>query len=120
MKKSPLTQAVGEYTRRVVSEDGKNYRHERQDMDPVIEHVKFLGEKVNKAPKAGNRNGWHYAGSIPITVVTDWCHNIAHIGYDAFARNEFGERQLFLKYFKANFSKLAPPKNKSSQILMPR
>ncbi len=118
MYKSPLTQKLRDYERRVVSEDGIHYRHERQEMDPVIAHVKYLGEKVNKAPKAGNRNDWHYGGTIPISILTDWCDKVG-IGIDAFARNQFGERKTFLKYLETYFPVFLAPKKKSSQILMP-
>ena len=118
MDKSPLTQKVGEYERRVVSEDGVHYREEKQDMKPVLDHVRFLSEKVNGAPKAGNTNDMHYLGSIPMTVLTDWCQ-LTGVGLDAYARNQFGEKQTFINHLKANFPVFLAAKKKSSQIIMP-
>lgn len=119
MKTSPLTQRVGEYQRRVVSEDGVHYRHERQDMNPVLDHVKFLSEKVNEAPAAGNRNDMHYLGSIPLTVLTDWCQTTG-IGLDAYARNQHGEKDQFIKHMRAEFPLFFAAQKKSSSIVMPR
>ena len=113
-----LTRAVGEYIRTFQSEDGKHYRGEHQEMDPVIAHVKYLSEKVNDAPKPGNTNDWHYFGSIPVTILTDWCR-MTSIGLDAYARNQFGEKKEFMKYLKANFPVFLAAKKKPSQILVP-
>ena len=114
-----LTKVVGEYTRMFDSEDGKNYRIERQEMDPVIAHVDFLSEKVNTAPKAGNRNDMRYLGSIPVTVLTDWCQTTG-IGLDAYARNNHGEKAEFIKHLKAEFPVFLAKKKKSSMIVVPR
>ena len=114
-----LTKVVGEYTRSFASEDGKNYRVERQEMDPVIKHVDFLSEKVNTAPKSGNRNDMRYLGSIPLTVLTDWCKKTG-IGLDVYARNSHGEKQAFIKYLQAEFPVFLAKKKKSSQIVVPR
>lgn len=118
MSKTRLTKVVGEYARGVVSEDGVNYRHERQNMDPVLKHVDFLSEKVNQAPRNGNRNDMHYIGSIPMTILTDWCTK-AGIGIDAYARNNHGEKDKFIKYLKADFPVFFAKKKKSSQIVVP-
>lgn len=118
MDKSPLTQKVGEYQRRVVSEDGVHYRYEQQDMAPVLEHVRFLSEKVNEAPAAGNRNDMRYLGSIPMTVLTDWCQK-TRVGLDAYARNQFGEKDQFIKYLRADFPVFFAAKKKSPSIIMP-
>ena len=114
-----LTKAIGEYTRTISREDGVTYRGEHQEMDPVVAHVKHLAEKVNDAGKPGNPNGWHYFGSIPVTILTDWCH-MAHIGVDEYARNQFGEKQEFMKYLKAHFPVFLATKKKPSQIVVPR
>jgi hypothetical protein len=119
MPKTKLTKVLGEYARGVVSEDGVNYRHERQNMNPVIQHVKFLQEKVNGAPKAGNTNDMRYVGSIPLTVLTDWCTKVG-VGMDAYARNQFGEKDKFLSYLRSEFPVFLADKKKSSQILLPR
>jgi hypothetical protein len=118
MAKTKLTKVIGEYSRGVISEDGVNYRHERQNMGPIIEHVKYLSEKVNTAPKAGNKHGQHYIGSIPMTVLIDWCNKVG-IGIDAFARNQFDEKAKFLAYMKAEFPVFFATQKKSSQIIMP-
>ena len=118
MPQTRLTKVMDGYARGVVSEDGINYRHERQDMDPVVKHVDFLSEKVNGAPKAGNRNDMHYIGSIPMTILIDWCNKVG-IGIDAFARNNHDEKAKFLSYLKADFPVFFAKKKKSSQILVP-
>lgn len=117
MAKTRITRVLGEYKRGIISEDGVNYRHIRQEMDPVIAHVKFLSEKVNEAPKRGNRNDMHYIGSLPWSVLEDWLAK-QKIGIDVYARS----RQLnkkFKKYIMANFPKFMAVKKKPSQILMP-
>ena len=118
MAKTKLTKVMGEYSAGVVSEDGVNYRHERQNMDPVIAHVKHLSEKVNTAPKAGNKHDQRYIGSIPMTVLIDWC-NKQRIGVDAFARNQNNEKAKFLAYMKSEFPVFFADQKKSSQIFMP-
>jgi hypothetical protein len=117
MAKTRITKVLEDYKSGVVSEDGVHYRHERQEMDPVIDHVKFLSQKVNTAPKAGNRNDMHYVGSLPLTVLIDWC-NKKRITIDQYARSK-GLRKKFIKYVTENFPKFMAEKKKSSQILMP-
>ena len=95
MAKTRITKVLGEYKRGIISEDGVNYRHTRQEMDPVIEHVKFLSQKVNDAPKRGNRHDMHYVGSLPWSVLEDWL-NKRSIGIDVFARS----KQLNKKFKK--------------------
>lgn len=119
MPQTRLTKVMQGYSRGVVSEDGINYRHERQDMDPIIKHVDFLSEKVNGAPKRGNRNGMHYIGTIPQVVLIDWCKKVG-IGIDVFARNNHDEKANFLSYLKAEFPVLFAKKKKSSQIVVPQ
>ncbi len=113
-----LTKAVGEYWRTFSSEDGVNYRGEHQEMDPVLAHVKYLDDKVNQAPKPGNKNDWRYLGSIPETILHDWCR-MTGIGVDAWARDQFGEKREFIRYLQANFPVFLAPKKKPSQILVP-
>ena len=119
MPKTKLTKVMQDYTRGVVSEDGINYRHESQEMDPVIERVNFLSQKVNTAPRAGNTHDMRYLGSIPLTVLTDWCNKVG-IGVDAYARDQFGEKQKFISYLKQNFPVFLAAKKKPSQILTAR
>lgn len=106
-----------DYYRNVVSEGGKNYRHEHQDLNPVIEHIKFLAEKVNDAPKSGNKNDWRYLGSTTPVIVNYWCHLNGHT-YDEWARSKDLKRQQ-ITWQNAEMSKLRLPTKKSSQILMP-
>ena len=113
------TRAIGDYCRGFATEDGKNYRVERQDIAPTLDHVKFLSEKVNTAPKSGNKNEWSYLGSIPKLVLSDWLKN-NHYTWDQYARNEDFAKEKFLKWVRREAPKLLAPKKKASQILMPR
>ena len=117
MAKTRLIKRVGEYSRGVVSEDGVSYRHERQDMDPVLEHVRFMSEKVNTAPKSGNRHDMHYVGSLPMTVLIDWC-NKQRITMNEYACSK-GLRKKFIRYVQREMPKFMAPQKKSSQILTP-
>jgi hypothetical protein len=117
MPKTKITKVLGEYRRGLVSEDGVNYRHEKQNMTPVLKHVEFLDQKVNSAPKRGNRNNMHYVGSIPMVILTDWCRKEA-IPMDQFARNNEGERARFLSFLKTTHPAFMAKKQKSSQILV--
>ena len=119
MPKTKITKVQGEYARGVVSEDGVNYRHERQNMTPVLKHVEFLDDKVNSAPKAGNANDMRYIGSIPTLILVDWCKGEG-IPIDQFARNNNGERAKFLSFLKATHPMFMAKKKKNSQILLPR
>ena len=56
------TRAIGDYCRGFATEDGKNYRVERQDIAPTLDHVKFLSEKVNTAPKSATKTSGHTWG----------------------------------------------------------
>lgn len=107
----------GELTKNVISEDGKHYRHFSMDMDPVMDRVKYLNEKVNEAPRAGNRQGYHYLGSVPLTMITDWLDKHGYTMHD-FSVNAGGEKgktnpngsgvkDKFMKYFMSrDFAKL--------------
>ena len=117
-KRARITKRMQDYVAGVASEDGKHYRVERQELDPILERVEFLSEKVNTAPKAGNTNDMRYIGSIPMTVLWDWCRKVG-IGLDAYARDQFGEKDMFLSYLKTEFPLLLAKKRKSSQIVVP-
>ena len=119
MPQTKITKVQGEYARGVVSEDGKHFRHERQEMDPVLKHVRFLDEKVNDAPKSGNSNDMHYLGSIPLTILIDW-ENQQGITHDQWARDENGVKAKFIAYLRAEHPMFMARKKKSSQILLPR
>lgn len=101
-----LTKSV--VTSRDVVGTPEHYRRLRQDIEPIIEHVRHTAQKVNSAPASGNRNGWQYLGSIPITMVIDWCQK-NNVRFDEFARNENGAREKFKKAFLTDrsLSKLA-------------
>jgi hypothetical protein len=117
----------GDIKKTFASEDGKHYRGMRQDIDPIIQHVRDQNEWINGAAKAGNRNNWRYQGTIPMTVLVDW---LQQHGYtiDEFARADrndvYGPKYKFLKYFKTReFSKLhtdhVTTKRESNQIVVP-
>ena len=117
MAKEKLLSKMGGTTKSFLSEDGNHYRHFRTDMDPVVEHVKYMNEKVNEATRAENKQGYHYIGSVPITMIDDWLRS--H-GYDwnDFATNAGGEKgktdpqgpgvkDQFMRYFLSrDFAKL--------------
>ena len=81
------------------SEDGKHYRGHTQDMDQVMRHVRRMDDKVNNAPRAGNRSGWEYRGSIPMAMVIDYCTR-ERCTFDQWARDEGGVKTKFLRQFK--------------------
>lgn len=99
-----ITRFRGDLATYFGAEDDKHYRGVYQDMTPVLEHVRHMTHKVNEAPAAGNRNGWRYGGSIPLSVLTDWCHKRG-VTFDMYARNEGGLKDEFKRYLKAEFSK---------------
>jgi len=100
-----------------ISEGGNNYRHFSQDMDPVMDRVKYLNEKVNGATRAENRSGYQYLGSVPVTMITDWLEKHNYTLND-FAINAGGQKgktdptgpgvkDKFMKYFLSrDFAKL--------------
>jgi len=112
-----MTKVLGEYCRGFASEDGQHYRTERQDMKPVLDHVKFLDEKVNSAPKTGNRNDMRYVGSIPMLVLTDWLKNNGYT-MDQWARDEDNCKQKFISHLQSEMPAFLAKKKKSSQIIM--
>lgn len=98
--KERLTRKVGNYTRGFASEDGRNFRTEHQDLTPVKKHVEFLQAKVNEAPTVGNKNGWHFAGSIPTVVLTDWL-NKHQLNMNDFATNRDDTKTKFMAYLRS-------------------
>ncbi len=114
-----LTKIVGEYCRGFASEDGNHYRTERQNMKPVLDHVKHLDDKVNSAPKAGNKNEMQYVGSIPLLVLTDWLKDNGYL-MEHWARDEDRCKQKFMSYLKTEMPAFLAKQKKASQILMPR
>lgn len=107
----------GEVTKGFVSEDGAHYRTYSQDMEPIIDRVKYLNEKVNGADRSTNRAGMKYLGSIPRVMLEDWLTKHNYTMHD-FAINAGGEKgktdpngggvkDKFIKYFMSReFSKL--------------
>ena len=100
-----------------ISEDGKHYRKYSTNMDPIMDRVAYLNEKVNGASRVTNKQGYHYMGSVPITFITDWLNKHGYTFHD-FAINAGGEKgrtdpngpgvkDKFMKYFMSrDFSKL--------------
>jgi len=91
--------SVGEYFRGFATEDGKNYRVERQEMAPVLKHVRYLDHKVNSAPKRGNKSDWRYQGSIPMNILTDWLRQRG-LTMDVWARDEDRIKAKFMAYLR--------------------
>ncbi len=79
----------------------EHFRHLRQDMTPVMEHVQHTAQKVNEAPKSGNPNDWAYIGSIPMSILLDWLQE-NNVTIDAFARNDDGVKDRFKQWFLSN------------------
>jgi hypothetical protein len=106
-----VTQQSGDLTRYLIryrDEQGR-LAHGRgmvQRMDVVMDHVDALNKYVNSAPKHANRGGWHYAGSIPVTILYKWLDD-NHLTMGQFARNEDGCKDRFKKwFFSRDFAKL--------------
>jgi hypothetical protein len=92
------------------SEDGAHYRHYRQDIDPIIERVKYNRDIATDSNKLANPNGWRHEGTVPMTMLVDWLHKHGYT-IDEFARadrnDKYGPKYKFLKYFKSrDFAKL--------------
>jgi hypothetical protein len=95
----------GDATKYFAAEDGRHFVGFRQDADNLKEHVRHLNDKVNGASSIGNKNGWRYAGSIPIQLVSDWC---ARNGYtiNDFACDHDNAKKKFMAWFRAEYPKL--------------
>ena len=78
----------------------EHFRHNVQEMQPIIEHVNELKE-INDAPTKGNPNGWHYIGCIPFEILMDYLREHG-ITIDAFARNDDDCKTKFKKWFLTN------------------
>lgn len=114
----PLGQKL-DITKSFAHEDGANYRHWRQDFDPIIKRVEHLRHKVNEAPRSGNKSGMYYRGSIPMSLLLDWLNSNGY-RFDEWARNDGGQngtlddyrtdpgvKSKFLRYFYSReFAKL--------------
>jgi len=99
---SKLVSNHGDLTQSLVSQregdEMVHYRHIEQDMTPVIEHVRHISQKVNTAPKAGNKNDWRYIGAIPMSILMDWLQT-NKVSIDQFARNDDGVKDRFKNWF---------------------
>lgn len=97
--------------------DGKHYRKFSVNMQPVMDRVAYLNEKVNGATRAENRQGYQYLGSIPKTMLVDWLNKHGYTMHD-FAVNAGGQKgktdprgsgvkDKFMRYFMSrDFAKL--------------
>jgi hypothetical protein len=115
----------GEVSKSFASEDGRHYRHFRQDIDPIIERVQHNRDIAKNSTKFSNPNGWQHKGTVPMTVLLDWLQKHGYT-FDEFARADrndvYGPKHKFLKYFTSrDFSKLhnehVTTKRESSQVL---
>lgn len=81
----------GDYRREFLTEDGRHFRKESQDIAPAIQRVKDHSEMMTHATRANNPMGRQYLGSIPKTMLIDW---LTARGYtmDEWARNDGGTR----------------------------
>jgi hypothetical protein len=118
-----FVKGAGDYLRTFSSEDNKHYRVESQDFAPAIKHVEHIRAMHETSTKASNPNEWRHVGSVPITLVVDWCNRNGYT-FDQFARDEDNCKKKFLKYFQSReFSKLhnshVTTKKGSSQIMVP-
>ena len=117
----------GDIKKTFASEDGRHYRGMRQDIDPIVKHVKEQDEWINGASKGTNRNNWRYGGTIPMSILVDWLQKNGY-RFDEFTRARrddiYGPKYKFLQYFKTReFAKLhtdhVTTKRESSQIVVP-
>ena len=83
------------------TEDGTHYRHYKQDLAPAVKHARYLADKVNEAPKSGNKGGWGYVGSIPMVVLVDWLTKHGYT-FDQWARNDGGNGNAHVGNYKSD------------------
>lgn len=102
-----LVSRAGDTARYFASEDGKHYRGFYQDHDALKAHIRFNDDMVNGAPARGNPNRWGYAGSIPQSLLIDWCWK-TRTPLDVWARDEGGAKQEFLRWLKREHPALFP------------
>jgi hypothetical protein len=97
----------GDTHRYFASEDGKHYRGHYQDHAALKAHIEFTDQMVNGAPSRGNPNQWGYAGSIPMSLLWEWCQK-TRTPLDVWARDEGGAKQHFLRWLKSEHPHLFP------------
>ena len=122
MDHRPLSLSKG-YAVTHAEEQGKTYTGHHQDIDPVIAHVRKVRDMHAYATKQSNPNGWKHLGSVPISIIVDWC-KLNNTTFSDWARNVDGAKDRFLKYFMSrDFSKLhnqhVTTKRESSSIIVP-
>ena len=122
MKHRPLSVA-GDLVVTHAEQDGKIYTGHHQNIEPTIKHVKKIRYMHSFATKQSNPNGWRHLGSVPISIIVDWCARNKY-SFHQWATNADGAKDKFLKYFMSrDFSKLhnqhVTTKKESSQIWMP-
>ena len=133
--------ASGDYARGFVTQHGKHYRKEVQNIAPTMKRVKEIAELQSYATAASNPNGWRYLGSIPETLLIDWLNTHGYT-MDQWARNDGGTRcpagsdpvahatldggikSKFLRYFLSrDFSKLhtqhVTNRQESNRVIVP-
>jgi hypothetical protein len=141
VSKARLIKSSGDYARGFVTQHGKHFRKEVQNIAPAMKRVEEISELQSYATKASNPNEWGYIGSVPKTILVDWL-NSHNYTMDEWARNEGGSRcpagsdpmahatldggvrSKFLRYFLSrDFSKLhtqhVTTRQESNRIAVP-
>jgi hypothetical protein len=118
-----VTGGAGDYLRSFSTEDGNHYRGFHQNFDPAIRRVEMIREARARLTKANNPYDRQYIGSVPVTLILDWCAKNGFT-YDQFARREGDIRQRFMRYYLSrDFSKLhtqhTTTRRESSRIVVP-
>lgn len=136
-----IGRAGHDYARSFITQDGKHYRREHQNIDLSIQRVERFRAIEDLATKQSNPNEWTHIGTIPKVVLTAWLNKNNYTPHQ-WAINEGGTRcplgndpidhqmrdpgvkSQFLRYFLSrDFSKLhnmhVTTKRKSSQIVVP-
>jgi len=85
----------GDTLKTFATEDGKHYRHYRQDVAPIIERVKTIGDAQSRA----RRKNFEYVGSIPMTMLVDWLQKQGKGLDDFYSDNDL--KAKFMAWFKS-------------------
>lgn len=84
----------------------EHIRRHAVDMDPVMERVRYLNDKVNGAPRAGNRSELAYLGSVDRHLVDDWLRKEGYtwpqFGQNAPGKGALGVKDEFKAWFLSN------------------
>lgn len=110
----------GELTKYFGHENGKQYIGFKQDADQLLDHVRFLNDKVNGAASRTNINKWRYKGTIPTQLVVNWCTQNGYT-FNDFACNTDNAKTKFLKWFQSEYPKLLPAQHAAAtpKIIVP-